>query len=80
MARCGELSRSFVEIVAIMGSAGFGAALGVHFAVGYLDFFHLLPGCAGFILFIVADGLLWVAWRNSKRRSGARRSSAARAS
>jgi len=62
MARFAELNRSFIEIVAVMGCAGFGAALGVHFAVGYLDFFHLLPGFVGFFLFLVADALLLTAW------------------
>lgn len=63
MARCAELNRSLVEIVAVMGAAGFAGAIGVHFAVGYLDFFHLLPAFAGFVLFILADGLLWMGWR-----------------
>jgi hypothetical protein len=63
MARCAELNRSLVEIVAVMGCAGFGCAIGVHFAVGYLDFFHLLPAFAGFFLFILADALLWAGWR-----------------
>jgi hypothetical protein len=59
MARCAELSRSLVEIVVLMGCAGFGCAIGVHFAVSYLDFFIFyrrswdsrsscwLPGCFG---------------------------------
>lgn len=64
MARCAELNRSLAEIVAVMGCAGFGGAIGVHFVVGYLDFFHLLPAFAGFLLFILADGLLWAGWRN----------------
>jgi hypothetical protein len=63
MARFAELNRNLVEIVAVMGCSGFGAALGVHFAVGYIDFFHLLPGFAGFLIFIGADCLLWAGWR-----------------
>lgn len=63
MARCAELSRSLVEIVAVMGCAGFGFAIGVHFAVGYVDLFHLLPAFTGSLIFIVADGLLWAGWR-----------------
>lgn len=66
MARCADLNRSLVEIVAVMGCAGFGAALGVHFAVGYLDFFHLLPGFIGFSIFIVADLLLLWGWRTQR--------------
>ena len=65
MARCAELNRGLVEIVAVMGTAGFAAAIGVHFVVGYLDFFHLLPAFVGVCLFILADGLLWVGWRKN---------------
>jgi hypothetical protein len=63
MARFAELNRSLPEIVTVMGAAGFGGAIGVHFAVGYLDFLHLLPAFMGFLLFLLADGLLWVGWR-----------------
>ena len=62
MARCAPLTRSFVEVVAVMGMAGFGAAIGVHFAVGYLDFLHLLPAFLGLLLFLLANGLLWAGW------------------
>jgi hypothetical protein len=65
MARCAELNRSLVEIGAVMGCAGFAGAIGVHFAVGYLDFFHLLPAFAGFFIFVVAEGLLWSGWREN---------------
>lgn len=74
MARCAELNRSLPEIVAVMGAAGFGGAIGVHFAVGYLDFLHLLPAVIGFMLFLLADGLLWAGWwRRSRveRKQGA---------
>ena len=43
--------------------AGFGGAIGVHFIVGYLDPFHLLPAMIGFIFFLCADVLLWIGWR-----------------
>ena len=56
IARCADLNRSLVEIVAVMGFAGFGAAIGVHFVVGYVDFFHLLPAFLGFSIFLVANG------------------------
>ncbi|HEX7158508.1 MAG TPA: hypothetical protein VF214_05825, partial [Edaphobacter sp.] len=65
MARYAELTRNFVEIIAVMGCAGFGAALGVHFIVGYRDFFHLLPGFVGFVIFILADMLLWAGRQKS---------------
>lgn len=67
VALCAELNRSLVEIVAIMGCTGFGCAIGVHFAVGSLDFFHLLPAFIGFALFVVADVLLWIGRVNGFR-------------
>jgi hypothetical protein len=77
MARCAELSRSFVEIVAMMGCAGFGCAIGVHFAVGYLDFVHLLPAFIGLIVFMVADGLLWAGRAKNSLPMGERKSDSA---
>ncbi len=67
VARCAEVSRSLVEIVALMGFAGFGCAIGVHFAVGYLDFWHLLPAFAGLLLFLIADVLLWAGGARAAR-------------
>lgn len=67
IARCAELSRSLVEIVALMGLAGFGCALGVHFAVGYVEFMHLLPAFLGFLLFATAEFLLWISWRSQRQ-------------
>lgn len=65
-ARFAELNRSLPEIIALMGCAGFGGAIGVHFAVGYLDFVHLLPALLGFVLFLLANLLLWEGWRRSR--------------
>lgn len=70
MARCAELNRNFVEIVAVMGCAGFAGAIGVHFVVGYLDFFHLLPGFVGLLIFLLADALLWAGWRQNANLVG----------
>jgi len=64
VARCAQLNRSLVEIVGLMGCVGFGCALGVHFAVGYVDLLHLLPAFVGFVLFIAADLLLWMGIRS----------------
>lgn len=47
MARCAELSRSLVEVVAVMGFAGFGCAIGVHFAVGLSRLYASLTGPRG---------------------------------
>jgi len=49
---CGRASRSLWQALALSGSAGFACAIGVHFAVGYTDFFHLAPAIVGSISFI----------------------------
>jgi dihydroorotate dehydrogenase len=41
----------------LAGSAAYAAAIGVHFAVGYLNLMHLLPAFAGLGLFLVGLGL-----------------------
>lgn len=74
MARCAELNRSFVEVVGLMGCAGFGGALGVHFVVGYTDFLHLLPAFLGLLLFMVAEVLLWAGWKQTCARANGSRS------
>jgi hypothetical protein len=67
MARCAELDRSLIEIVAVMGCTGFATAIGVHFVVGYIDLLHLLPAFVGFSVFLLADAFLWAAWRTKAR-------------
>jgi hypothetical protein len=47
------LTRSFLEVVGLMGLFGFGAALGVHGAIGYLDLTHLAPAYLGALLFLI---------------------------
>ena len=44
---CGRPSRHLHEAVALAGLVSLGAAVGVHFAVGYTDLWHLLPALAG---------------------------------
>jgi hypothetical protein len=46
------LTRSFVQILALMGFVGFGAAMGVHPAIGYTDFVHLAPAYVGALAFL----------------------------
>ena len=46
-------SRSLWQALAVAGAAGFGAAVGVHTAVGYTDWFHLAPAIAGGVLFLI---------------------------
>lgn len=47
------------------GVVGYGCTIAVHFLVGYVDFFHLLPAYAGFALHLAALGLAWpyLRWR-----------------
>lgn len=64
------LSRSLVEVVFLMGIAGFGAALGVHFAIGYTDFIHLSPAYAGCVIFLAGSALLAKALTAGEAREG----------
>jgi hypothetical protein len=50
---CGRASRSLWQTVLIVGAVGFGTAIGVHPAIGYIDFVHLAPACLGAALFAV---------------------------
>jgi len=52
LSRHAPLSKSLVQVVGLMGFAGFGAALGVHAAIGYTDIVHLAPAYLGFLLFV----------------------------
>jgi hypothetical protein len=63
MARQAPLTRSLVQIVGLMGLAGFGAAIGVHPAIGYTDFVHLAPAYAGFLVFLATLARLYHEWR-----------------
>jgi len=48
---CGNASRGLWQALLLTGLAGFGTAIGVHPAVGYLSFSHLLPAVLGAIMF-----------------------------
>jgi hypothetical protein len=50
-------SRSLWQALAGAGTAGFGAAIGVHPAVGYTDWFHMAPAIAGSLLFVIGLAL-----------------------
>jgi hypothetical protein len=52
LARQARLTKGLVQTVALMGLAGFGAALGVHPAIGYTDTSHLAPAYLGCLLFL----------------------------
>ena len=49
---CGVPSRSLWQVLCIAGIAGFGSAIGVHPAVGYVDLFHLTPAYFGALIFL----------------------------
>jgi hypothetical protein len=59
---CGRPSRSLWETLALAGLAGFGAAIGVHGLVGYLDALHVGPAILG--AFVFALGLVLSDRRN----------------
>lgn len=48
---CGRPGPALWQAIAIAGITGFGCAIGVHFAVGYTDAFHLAPAIAGGVQF-----------------------------
>jgi hypothetical protein len=54
---CGRPSRSRWEALAIAGLAGFGAAIGVHGLIGYIDLTHVGPAIAGGLVFLVGLAL-----------------------
>jgi hypothetical protein len=54
----GTPCRSLWQVLLLAGSVGFGTALGVHFAIGYLDAAHLAPALLGLLVFIIGILLL----------------------
>lgn len=52
LARHAAVTRSFIQIVAVIGIAGFGTAIGVHPAIGYTDGVHLAPAYLGALTFV----------------------------
>jgi hypothetical protein len=56
---CAPSSRSLWQALAASGTAGFGCAIGVHVAVGYVDAIHLAPAIAGALLFTGAVVVLY---------------------
>ena len=71
MMRHAPITRSLVELVSVMGLCGFGAALGVHFAIGYTNFAHLVPAYAGFLMFATGTFLLSQGLNRKKSLSAA---------
>lgn len=56
---CAPPSRSLWQILLVAGSSGFGFAIGVHFAVSYLNFVHLLPAYLGALVFALGMALTY---------------------
>jgi len=54
---CGRWSRNLWEALLITGLAGFGTAICIHLAVGYLSFTHLAPALIGAGLFTAGMGM-----------------------
>jgi hypothetical protein len=59
------VTRSFLEVMMMSGGMGFLAAIGVHFAVGYLDPWHLAPAYAGAAIFFSGWILSWLGRKDS---------------
>ena len=68
----GRASRSRWDALAIAGTAGFGAAVGVHGLVGYTDLTHVGPAALGAVLFAAGLALTPRASDSTRRRLEAR--------
>ena len=68
MGRHSRITKSLVQVVWLMGVAGFGAAIGVHPAIGYTDFGHLAPAYAGALIFFGTAIRLGQEYRATRRR------------
>lgn len=64
--RYGRRQRGALPALATAGLAGFGCAIGVHPAVGYNDFVHILPALLGAAIFFLG---LAIAWRDQTNRN-----------
>lgn len=56
---CGRPARSLWQVLCLAGTAGFGTAIGVHPAVGYLSASHLAPAVVVAAVFCVGLGLCY---------------------
>ncbi len=58
-----RISRSLLETLAVVGFCGFGAAVGVHYVIGYTNWFHVAPAWLGAFVFFAGVG-----WLTASRR------------
>ena len=54
---CSPPCRSLWQALWVMGGAGFGTAIGVHYPIGYVAFSHLAPAYVGATIFIAGMAL-----------------------
>jgi hypothetical protein len=54
---CSPPTRSLWQALWVMGAAGFGTAIGVHFPIGYTSITHLAPAFLGAVMFIAGLAL-----------------------
>ena len=61
----GKPARALRQALFLAGTLGFGAAIGVHFVIGYTDVSHLAPAYAGLAMFALGIGFEGAseAWR-----------------
>jgi hypothetical protein len=68
---CAPPSRSLRQALLLAGLAGFGAAIGIHLLVGYLDISHVGPAVLGAVVFGAGMAAAWQASRRPHGRSAA---------
>ncbi len=73
IAWCARPSRSAWQAIFAAGVIGFGCAIGVHPAIGYTDFIHLLPAYLGALLLSIGLLLTYSSWRGQPERAPVRR-------
>ena len=56
---CARPSRSLWQVLAVAGGVGFACAIGVHPAIGYTSFVHLLPAYTGAVVFAIGMALTY---------------------
>ena len=61
------VTRSFLQVMVLSGGAGFVAAIGVHFAVGYMNLWHVAPAFMGAAIFFAGWVLAYQGRREIRR-------------
>jgi len=66
---CAQPSKSLWQALCIAGCVGFGSAIGIHPAVGYVDLSHLAPALAGAVFFVIGLTLSFGPMAGARRQS-----------